>query len=55
MSGDMIGVWIAALLSLAIFSFLYKDHPVYKVAAPFPRHRAEYGLARTTGKTSNPS
>lgn len=27
-----IGVWIAALLSLAIFSFLYKDNPVYKLA-----------------------
>lgn len=27
-----IGVWIAALLSLAIFSFLYKDNPIYKFA-----------------------
>jgi len=25
-----IGVWIAALLTLGIFSFLYKDNPVYK-------------------------
>ena len=25
-----IGVWIAALLTLFIFSFLYKDNPVYK-------------------------
>src|SRR5688500_20135247 len=24
------GVWIAALLTLGIFSFLYKDNPVYK-------------------------
>ncbi len=25
-----IGVWIAAILTLGIFSFLYKDNPVYK-------------------------
>lgn len=25
-----VGVWIAALLTLGIFSFLYKDNPVYK-------------------------
>jgi len=27
-----VGIWIAALLTLAIYSFLYKDNPVYKVA-----------------------
>ena len=27
-----LGVWVAALLTLAIFSFLYKDNPVYKFA-----------------------
>jgi len=27
-----IGIWIAALLTLAIYSFLYKDNPIYKVA-----------------------
>ena len=26
------GTWVAALLTLAIFSFLYKDNPVYKLA-----------------------
>ena len=26
-----IGVWIAALLTLGIYSFLYKDNPVYKL------------------------
>jgi len=26
-----IGIWIAALLTLGIFSFLYKDNPVYKM------------------------
>ena len=30
LSGD-IGVWIAALLTLGIFSFLYKDNPAYKI------------------------
>ncbi len=29
---DTIGVWIAAFLTLAIFSFLYRDNPFYKVA-----------------------
>jgi hypothetical protein len=27
-----IGIWIAALLTLGIYSFLYKDNPIYKVA-----------------------
>ncbi|MBD3335472.1 MAG: hypothetical protein GF355_08135 [Candidatus Eisenbacteria bacterium] len=31
MSGDP-GIWIAAVLTLAIFSFLYRDNPVYKFA-----------------------
>ncbi|HEV2104295.1 MAG TPA: hypothetical protein VGU27_01105 [Candidatus Eisenbacteria bacterium] len=26
------GVWVAALLTLAVFSFLYKDNPFYKLA-----------------------
>src|SRR2546422_135414 len=26
-----VGVWIAALLTLGIFSFLYKDNPAYKL------------------------
>jgi hypothetical protein len=30
LSGD-IGVWIAALLTLGIFSVLYKDNPAYKI------------------------
>lgn len=29
---DSAGIWIAALLSLMIYSFLYKDNPFYKVA-----------------------
>ncbi len=27
-----LGIWVAALLTLAIFSFLYKDNPFYKLA-----------------------
>jgi hypothetical protein len=30
--GLLIGTWIAAFLTLAILSFLYKDNPVYKAA-----------------------
>ncbi len=28
----VVGIWIAAFLTLAIFSFLYKDNPFYKLA-----------------------
>ena len=28
---ELVGIWIASLLTLGIFSFLYKDNPVYKV------------------------
>lgn len=28
----IVGVWLAALLTLAIFSFLFKDNPLYKFA-----------------------
>lgn len=30
-----LGVWLAALLTLCIFSFLYRDNPFYKVAESF--------------------
>jgi hypothetical protein len=30
--GEIIGIWIAAGLTLMIFSFLYKDNPFYKFA-----------------------
>ena len=29
--GHVIGVWIAAILTFMIFSFLYKDNPVFKL------------------------
>jgi hypothetical protein len=28
----LLGIWISAFLTLAIFSFLYKDNPIYKFA-----------------------
>ncbi len=31
-TGDRIGIWIAALLTLSIYSFLYKDNPIYRFA-----------------------
>ena len=27
---EMLSIWIAAILTLGIFSFLYKDNPLYK-------------------------
>ena len=30
--GDLFGTWLAALLTLAAFSFLYKDNPVFRFA-----------------------
>ncbi len=32
MLSDTIGTWIAATLTIAIFSFLYKDNPLYRAA-----------------------
>lgn len=32
MNWDLLGIWVATLLTFGIASFLYKDNPVYKVA-----------------------
>lgn len=32
MSTSVVGIWLAALATLALFSFLYKDNPFYRVA-----------------------
>lgn len=32
MSWEVIGIWLGALLSLCLYSFLYKDNPFYKFA-----------------------
>lgn len=29
---DTLGIWLGALVTFAIFSFLYKDNPIYKIA-----------------------
>jgi hypothetical protein len=31
-ASQRLGIWIAALLTLAIYSFLYKDNPIYRFA-----------------------
>jgi hypothetical protein len=31
-SWEIFGVWLAAALTIAIYSFLYKDNPIYKIA-----------------------
>jgi hypothetical protein len=43
---QMLGVWIAALMTLFIFSFLYRDNPFYKFAEHlFVGTAAGYGVA----------
>ena len=32
LSTNVLGIWLAALATLAIYSFLYKDNPIYKFA-----------------------
>jgi hypothetical protein len=32
LSTNALGIWLAAFLTLAIYSFLYKDNPIYKFA-----------------------
>ena len=47
-STEVIGIWLAAFLTLAIFSFLYKDNPVYKLAEHlFVGISAGYGVVIT--------
>jgi len=48
LSTEAIGIWVAALLTLAIYSFLYKDNPVYKFAEHlFVGISAGYGVGFT--------
>lgn len=43
--GHIIGLWLAAFLTLAIFSFLYNDNPIYKLAEHiFVGVSAAYGV-----------
>ena len=41
-----LGVWVAAVLTLFIFSFLYKDNPLYK----FAEHLFKIGTLKTMPK-----
>jgi len=42
---EQIGIWVAALLTLCIYSFLYRDNPFYKVAEHiFVGISAGYGI-----------
>ena len=51
-----IGVWIAALLTLGIFSFLYKDNPVYKFCEHlFVGVSAGYYVVLTWNSSVNPN
>ena len=48
---EQIGIWVAALLTLCIYSFLYKDNPFYKIAEHiFVGVSAGYGIAYTYHK-----
>ena len=43
---EILGSWVAVFLTLAIFSFLYKDNPFYKFAEhAFIGVSAGYGLS----------
>jgi len=45
-STELIGLWLAALLTLAIYSFLYGDNPIYKFSEHiFVGVSAAYGAA----------
>jgi len=45
-STELIGIWVSAVLTLLIFSFLYKDNPFYKFAEHlFVGISAGYGVA----------
>jgi len=48
MSGEVVGLWIGAILTLGIFSFIYKDNPFYKFSeALFVRVSAGYWFVVT--------
>ncbi|MFW6368952.1 MAG: hypothetical protein ACOC0J_00015 [Myxococcota bacterium] len=54
-TSDLIGLWISAILTLFIFSFLYRDNPLYKFAEHlFVGVSAGYILVRTWYDVLNP-
>lgn len=56
MTGDIIGAWFAAFFTLAIFSFLYRDNPVYKLAEHvFVGVATGYALVMAVAQTIKPN
>jgi hypothetical protein len=56
MSGDLIGIWVAALLTLCLFSFLYRDNPFFRTAeALFAGVSLGYYIGQTANQTLKPN
>lgn len=56
MSVEMIGTWIAAFLTLCLFSFLYKDNPLFRFAeALFAGVSLGYYIGQTANNTLKPN
>jgi hypothetical protein len=56
MSAQVIGVWIAAFLTLCILSFLYKDNPFFRFAeALFAGVSLGYYIGQTADQTIKPN
>lgn len=56
MSPEIIGTWVAAFLTLCIFSFLYKDNPFFRFAeALFAGVSLGYYVGQTADQTLKPN
>jgi hypothetical protein len=56
MSVELIGTWIAAFLTLCLFSFLYKDNPFFRFAeALFAGVSLGYYIGQTANNTLKPN
>ena len=56
LSPEMIGTWIAAFLTLCIFSFLYRDNPFFRFAeALFAGVSLGYYIGQTADQTFKPN
>jgi len=56
MSAELIGTWIAALLTLFLFSFLYRDNPFFRLAeALFAGVSLGYYIGQTADQTIKPN
>jgi hypothetical protein len=56
MNAQIVGTWIAALLTLCIFSFLYKDNPFFRFAeALFAGVSLGYYIGQTADQTLKPN